>query len=83
MIEFQSQFLPEICLDLIPPPKQLLAVLGEKHKIIAIPKVISAFKVMFDKLVQAVQVDIGKELAVQVPDGKALVFGRMEQGLMG
>jgi len=37
---------------------------------------------MLYELIQTVQIDICKELAVQIPDGKAHVLRCMEQGLM-
>jgi hypothetical protein len=82
LVEFQAQFFPEILLYLMTPPEQFLPIPRKKHKIVAVPQVVPAFQVMFDELVQTVQIDIGKKLAVQVANGKTLVSGSMEQGLM-
>ncbi len=42
----------------------------------------AALQAMLDELVQAIEVDIGEELAVQVADGQAFVGVRLEQRLM-
>lgn len=53
------------------PNLQGTRVVSQQHKIVYIPHIAPNFQVVFDKLVQFVQIDIGKKLAGQAPNGHA------------
>lgn len=56
--------------------------MGQQDKVIAITQVVFALKPVLYKLIQFIQVDVGKKLAVQVTDWQAFVGWRVKQGLM-
>ena len=60
------------------PVAQNLRVVVQEHEVIAVAQIISAVQFMFDELIQAVQVDVGEELAVEIADGQALAGLRTE-----
>ncbi len=41
-----------------------------QHEIIRIAQVVPDFQVMFDKLIQLIQIDVGEKLAAQIADGQ-------------
>ncbi len=59
-----------------------MTVIGKKNKIVAVTQIIPAFKSMFDKLIQAVQINIGKELTVEIADGKPFTRLCLEKGFV-
>ena len=78
----QFEFAAQIGFDLYPPRVLLVLFLRQQDEIIAIAQVVTAFKSVFDELIQSIEIHIGKELAVKVTDRQALVVGSAEQGLV-
>ena len=72
-VEFQAQVFAEIGGDLFPPVQQLLLLRGQQHEVVAVAQVVATFQLMLDELIQAVEVDVGEELAVEVADGQSWV----------
>ncbi len=54
----------------------------QQNEIIHIAQVVPTFELVFNELIQIVEIDIGEELAGQVANGQALFGGRVGQPLV-
>ena len=82
-VQLQAEALGEEGFDLPLPVRQLRLVRRQQHQVIAVSQVIARLELMFNELVQRIQIDVGEELAGQVADGQAAAGLGLEQGLVG
>ena len=70
-VQLKVQVVAQKARDLSLPANKGLRVVGQQHKVVYIPQVGAHLELMLHKLVQLVEIDIGKELAGVAANGQA------------
>ena len=78
----QAQLVVQKLRDARAPALQCLYIGRQQHKVVHIAQVVAAFEVVFDELIELVQVHVGEELAGEVAYGQAHAGGRVDQALV-
>ena len=65
------------------PPHQLRPVFVQQHEVVHITHVVAALQLVFDELVQLVEIEVGEELAGEVADGEPGVGWGVLQPFVG
>jgi hypothetical protein len=71
-IQLEAQRIAQVALDQPAQKQQLVPLRRQQHEVVAVTDVVATVQLVLDELIQAVQIHVGEELAVQVADGQAL-----------
>lgn len=80
---FKSKVLLDEVFNGVLMREQLLLSSGQKHKVVHVTHIACDFALVFDELVKFIEVNIGKKLAGQAPNGQACVCRFIEQRFVG